>query len=117
MIGESADNLFDNNFYTAYTSRGNSSCENTVAAGVNTGFYFDMAQCQTELTGFQFCTSASADRSQDPLDVFIKGSNSDSLTVGSNWQSIYLGTTGLDNVTTAETCGVLQQVTGRLCYF
>lgn len=112
-IGQSADNLFDNNLNTAYTSRGNASCENTEAAGIHTGFYFNVAQCQAELTGFQICTSANADRSQDPLGVSIEGSNDGGgdLTAGSNWQSIYLGTTGLNNITTAATCGTLQQVT------
>lgn len=101
---------------TVYTSRGNSSCENTVTAGINTGFYFDMAQCQTELSGFQFCTGSNADRSQDPVNVYIEGSNSDSLTTGSSWELIFIGVTGLYNVTTAKTCGVVQQITYPMSY-
>lgn len=87
-------NLFDNSTSTRYVSRGNVLRGNSVNAGINTGFYLTVADCQAVLTGFSFF--ADANRSdRDPITVTVEGSNSADLTKGTSWDLLYSGPTGL----------------------
>ena len=94
LSGSSPSNLFDNSTSTLYVSRGNLTSGTGANAGINTGFYVTVADCQAVLTGFSF--SADVSRSnRDPTSVTIEGSNSDELTKGTSWQLLYSGPTGL----------------------
>lgn len=106
FTGHLAENLFDGRFTTRYTSRGNSSSGVNAIAGLNTGFYVTVAQCQPTLTMFRFATaSGTSPPSRDPLAVTVEGTNCDTLSNCTSWSLLYTGTTGLDNVTNRSSYG------------
>jgi hypothetical protein len=89
------DNIFDSNFNTKYTSRGNSSGGNNTYAGLNTGFFMTIAQCQPVLIGFRF-GNAYSNSEREPLVVTVEGTNCADVINCMNWTLLYNGTTGLD---------------------
>ena len=94
-MGQSPTGLFDNKPSTTYTSRGNISNSNSPLAGLNTGFYVTVGPCLSVLHGFVF-TTYTGSSARDPLDITIEGSGSASnLNLGTSWQLIYSGTSGL----------------------
>ncbi|CAM4850394.1 unnamed protein product, partial [Rotaria magnacalcarata] len=54
FTGQSPNNLFDDKLSTIYSARGFSSSGVNLYAGLGTGFYMTVAQCQPVLLGFQF---------------------------------------------------------------
>jgi len=90
-------NLFDDSNGTEYYNRGNAYNESNLIAGLNTGFYVTVHDCQSVLTGFSFVLKNDKSN-HDPLNVTIEGSNAGDLTKGANWHLLYNGTTGLLNI-------------------
>jgi hypothetical protein len=74
LVGQGPTNLFDNNFNTKYSSRGNSSTGTNSYAGLNTGFIMTIAECQPVLNGFRF-GNAYNNSDREPLTVTIEGTN------------------------------------------
>jgi len=106
--GDSADNLFDGSTTTAYSSRGNSTGNNALA-GLYTGFYLTIAQCQSTLVTFRFATASTA-ASRDPITITVEGTSCGDLSTCTNWTLLYNGTTGLDNVTNRSSYGSFQNI-------
>jgi hypothetical protein len=107
--GQSADNLFDGSTTTAYSSRGNSGTTSAIA-GLNTGFYVTIAQCQSTLVTFRFATTSNQLAARDPIAVTVEGTSCSDLSTCTNWTLLYNGTTGLDNVTNRSTYGPFQSI-------
>lgn len=99
-------NLFDNNTNTKYTSRGNSSSGSNSLAGLNTGFYLTVTQCQPTLVQFRLATASSgSSTSRDPTAMTVEGSNCTTLANCTSWQLLYSGPSGLENVLSRSTYG------------
>ncbi|CAF3653074.1 unnamed protein product [Rotaria sp. Silwood1] len=110
-INQSPDNLFDNNTSTKYMSRGSSTSGTNVYAGLNTGFYVTIAQCQPTLVKFRFATAANASSpNRDPTNITVEGANCDTLVNCTTWSIIYAGSTGLENVLGRSTYGPFQNI-------
>jgi len=97
LVGQGPTNLFDNNFNTKYSSRGNSSAGTNSYAGLNTGFIMTIAECQPVLNGFRF-GNAYNNSDREPLTVTIEGTNCAVIINCTNWTLLYNGSTGLDTV-------------------
>lgn len=91
----SPNNLFDNNLNTLFSSEGNSSSGTNAIAGLNTGFYMSIAQCQPVLIGFRFGNAYNYSV-REPLTVTIEGTNCAIVSTCVNWTLLYNGSTGLD---------------------
>jgi hypothetical protein len=108
-INQPPENLFDNNTSTQYTTRGNSSAGSNNYAGINTGFYVTIAQCQPVLVMFRFATG-TMNSTCDPITLTIEGTDCDDLSTCTNWSTIYTSTTGLENVLNRTTYGTFQYI-------
>ncbi|CAF1135764.1 unnamed protein product [Adineta ricciae] len=107
-------NLFDGNLTSEFSSYGNSTSNDTVA-GVYTGFYVTVSQCQPVLIGFRFAC-ANDTRQGDPLTISIEGTNCDTLSTCANWTSLYNGSSGLDLRVASATYGEYQPVSNTAIY-
>ncbi|CAF2510729.1 unnamed protein product [Rotaria sp. Silwood2] len=111
VLNQSPDNLFDNKTSTKYMSRGNSSNGTNAYAGLDTGFYVTIAQCQPTLVKFRFATAANtSSSSRDPTEVTVEGTNCDTLVNCATWASIYVGPTGLESIVDRSTYGPFQNI-------
>jgi hypothetical protein len=108
-------NLFDSNLNTYYSSRGNSSSGNNTYAGLNTGFYATVAQCQPVLTGFIFGNNYNYPE-REPLIVSVEGTNCNNLTTCINWSLLYNGSTGLDIEANVTSYGYYMSITNTNIY-
>ncbi|CAF4293983.1 unnamed protein product, partial [Adineta steineri] len=106
--------LFDDNANTIYSSRG-SSVGNNAVAGLNTGFYVTIAQCQPVLTGFSYGYTVSSPQN-DPLTVTVEGTNCANLQTCTTWTLLYNGSSGLDISGTNATYGVVETVSNTVSY-
>jgi len=111
-------NLFDDSIITRYVTRGNSYNGTNAIAGLDTGFYVAVADCEAVLTEF----SIAPERSQptrDPITVTVEGSNGGDLTKGSNWNAVYNGATGLLTIANRSAEGQQQTITqpGSYLYY
>ncbi|CAF3462899.1 unnamed protein product [Rotaria sp. Silwood1] len=113
--GQSPDNLFDGSLNTKYTSRGNSTSGTNTYAGLNTGFYLTIIQCQPVLIGFRFGNAYNFSE-REPLTLTIEGTNCANLTTCVNWTLIYNGSTGLDTVTSSLAYGQYQSISNSNSY-
>ena len=112
---QGVSSLFDDNTASLYSNRGNSSGGTNAIAGLNTGFYVTIAQCQPVLTGFSFgYTSANPER--EPLTVTVEGTNCANLPACISWTLLYNGSSGLDISPTNATYGVLETVSNTVSY-
>jgi len=91
----SPSNLFDNNLNTKFSSRGNSSSGTNLIAGLNTGFYVTIVQCQPVLIGFRF-GNAYNNSDREPITITIEGTNCAVVATCGNWTLLYNGSAGLD---------------------
>lgn len=112
-VGASAQNLFDDDISTVYSSRGSSTKGTDAIAGKHTGFYVSVSHCEAILTEFRFYPDAT-DSSRDPIEITIEGSNADDLTKGSSWRLLYAGSSGLS--TADRTQGTLQTFSNTQSY-
>lgn len=96
FFGQSPTNLFDGSLSTRYSSRGNSSSGNNAIAGLNTGFFTTIAQCQPVLTGFRFGNVYNTS-AREPILITIEGTNCANVETCTNWTLLYNNqSTGLD---------------------
>ncbi|CAF1245441.1 unnamed protein product [Adineta ricciae] len=107
-------NLFDGNLTSEFSSYGNSTSNDTVA-GVHTGFYVTVSQCQPVLIGFRFACANDTTQS-DPLTITIEGTSCDTLSSCANWTSLYNGSSGLDLRAASATYGEYQPVSNTAIY-
>lgn len=115
--GQGPDNLFDGNFNTKFTSRGNSSSGMNAIAGLNTGFYVTIAQCQPTLVTFRFATASNGSSvNRDPTDITVEGTNCNDMKTCITWTLIYNGTTGIENVSSRSTFGDNKTITSPSIY-
>jgi hypothetical protein len=112
---QSPTNLFDSNLNTIYSSRGNSSYGNNTYAGLNTGFYVTVAQCQPVLTGFLFGHVYNYPE-REPLIVLVEGTNCNNLTTCTNWTLLYNGSSGLDIEASNSSYGYYMSITNINIY-
>ncbi|CAF3705131.1 unnamed protein product [Rotaria sp. Silwood1] len=113
--GQPPDNLFDGSLNTKYTSRGNSTSGTNAYAGLNTGFYLSIIQCQPVLIGFRFGNAYNFSE-REPLMLTIEGTNCANLTTCVNWTLIYNGSTGLDTATSSLAYGQYQSISNSNSY-
>jgi hypothetical protein len=99
-----ASNIFDGKVSTTYNSRGDTI---PLSAGLRTGFYVTIGQCQPTLFGFRFATTSSA-IGRDPMSITIEGSDCAILINCTSWTLFYNGTTGLDSTLTRTAYGIAQ---------
>ncbi|CAF4200147.1 unnamed protein product [Adineta steineri] len=88
-----------------------------VYCGLDTGFYLELKRGASLVTGLQICT-ANDRESRDPLTVSLEGSNQSgsSLTLGSSWNLIYNGPSGLETDPGRLTCGIMQLINNSIQY-
>ncbi|CAF1299376.1 unnamed protein product [Adineta steineri] len=101
--------VFDNNVTTKYFNYGNGAAPvYSTTKGDNTGLYITPVNSQSVLKAIQMATADDL-QNRDPLYISIEGSNAPSnhLIYGSVWNLIYVGSTGLTNVTNRMTFGEL----------
>ena len=115
LAGELIDYLFDDDLTTKYGSRGNSTSGNNAYAGLNTGFYVTVAQCQPVLIGFRFGNAFSSS-AREPLTITIEGTNCDDLLTCANWSLLYTGSTGLGTIQSSASYGDYQSVSNTAIY-
>ena len=101
-------NLFDLKLTTKFTSRGSPGSGNNAMAGLNTGFYVTLAQCQPTLVQFRFATN-NVGPERDPIMITVEGTNGANLMAGTSWTLIYNGSSGLEN-TLPATYGPYQTI-------
>ena len=116
FTGGPPDNLFDNNLNTKYSSRGNSSSGLNDYAGLNTGFYLTVAQCQPVLIGFRF-GNAYSNSEREPLRITIEGTNCANVGSCLNWTLLYNnGSAGLDIQENSLDYGEYQPISNNNIY-
>jgi hypothetical protein len=115
---EGPPNAFDQNCGTKYTTFG--ACVfnpswSSLTCGLNTGFYVIPNQGATILKGLRFCTG-NDNPQRDPLTMTLEGSNQtgSALMLGSSWNLIYNGSTGLDVDPSRGSLGVTQTFSNNL---
>ncbi len=111
VTGQGPANLFDGSFSTKYTTRGNSSAGTNSYAGLNTGFYVTIAQCQPTLVKFRVASAdntSTADR--DPTAVTVEGTNCTALINCTTWTPLYAGPSGLETFRNRSTFGPFQTI-------
>ena len=97
MSGTGPANAIDGNTATKYLNFGKLGAgESSADQGVGTGFYITPSRGASILTQFQMATADDVP-DRDPLSITIEGSNATGtgLTLGSNWTSLYSGSSGL----------------------
>ena len=114
---QGADKVFDSKLSTVFLSRGTTTGASDTVAGVKTGFYVTVAQCQPVLMGFIF-GNANGYANSDPLTVTVEGTNCADLTrcPSTSWISLYSGSTGLDTVTSSPAYGYYQSFSNSVSY-
>jgi hypothetical protein len=80
---------------TKFSSRGNSSSGTNAIAGLNTGFYMTIVQCQPVLIGFRV-GNAYNNSDREPITITIEGTNCATVLTCVNWTLLYNGSAGLD---------------------
>jgi hypothetical protein len=111
---ESPSNAFDDDTSTKYLNFGN--CGND-DAGLRTGLYFTLKRGPSIVTGLRFYTANDCP-DRDPLLVTLEGSNqpSELLNLGSSWNLIYDGPSGLTTDPGRESRGVKQSFSNSTPY-
>ena len=113
-FGQPPSNLFDGNLNTRFSSRG--SAGNNDLAGLNTGFYMTIAQCQPVLTGFRFGNVYNAS-DREPILITIEGTNCADVETCTNWTLLYNnGSTGLDVAKDSLDYGEYRSITNNAIY-
>ena len=114
---QGADKAFDSKLTTLFLSRGTTTGASDTVAGLKTGFYVTVAQCQPVLMGFIF-GNANGYSSSDPLTVTVEGTNCADLTTctGTNWTLLSNGSTGLDTVMGSGVYGYYQSLSNSMSY-
>lgn len=112
--GQPPDNLIDTSLTSRYSSRG-SSLNNDSIAGLNTGFFATVAQCQPVLVGFRLA-NAYPDVDREPLTLTVEGTNCTDVIACVSWMLLYNGSTGLDVVATAYGYGDFRPISNSAIY-
>lgn len=115
FTGQTPSNLVDGSLSSRYSSRGNSTGGNNSLAGLNTGFYATVAQCNPVLVGF-ILGNAYPDSDREPTGVTIEGSNCYDLTTCSNWTLLYSGSSGLDSALNSLSYGDYRSISNNISY-
>jgi hypothetical protein len=115
LVNQSPNNLFDYDLTTRYSSRGYSTSGSNSYAGLNTGFFVTMSQCQPVLTEFRF-GNAYTNSAGEPLTITIEGTNCNNMFTCTNWASVYSGSTGLAIQVNSLAYGSYQSVTNINAY-
>ncbi|CAF3395091.1 unnamed protein product [Rotaria socialis] len=93
---EGPQNAFDLSVDTKYLSFGNDvEGDSTGEEGLHTGFYVTPNRDLSCAQGFYF-TTADDFPERDPMMITIEGSYESNLTLGSSWNLIYNGPSGLE---------------------
>lgn len=113
---QSPEKLFDKSTDTKYASTGNFSDGASLITGKDTGFYVTVRPCASILKGFVVYT-CNNNVGRDPKTITIEGSNSiDNLNLGSNWNLLYTGSSGISESTGRTTNGIYQVVNNNVGY-
>ncbi|CAF3683866.1 unnamed protein product, partial [Rotaria socialis] len=115
FTGQSPNNLFDDDLSTIYSARGYSSSGANLYAGLGTGFYMTVAQCQPVLLGFQFGHAYNLSECE-PLTVTVEGTNCANLLTCSNWTLLYFGSIGLEIQVDSLQYGKYQSISNSVIY-
>ncbi|CAF4268364.1 unnamed protein product, partial [Rotaria magnacalcarata] len=115
FTGKSPNNLFDDKLSTIYSARGFSSSGVNLYAGLGTGFYMTVAQCQPVLLGFQFGHAYNLSE-REPLTVTVEGTNCVNLLSCLSWTLLYTGSTGLDIQVNSSQYGKYQSISNSVIY-
>ena len=98
----------DSNMTTKYLNFGNCTerQNNSLACGVNTGFYVTPAVNSSLAVGLVMCSGNDA-VACDPMTITLEGSNQNGtdLTLGSSWTLIYSGPSSLQMDPGRSACG------------
>ena len=114
VSSDTVNKLFDDNLSTRFSSRGSSNVSDLIA-GLDTGFYATVEQCQAVLIGFRFgCATNTIMR--DPTNITIEGSNCDDLSTCTNWTLLYTGSAGLSSRTSSAMYGDYQAISNMDTY-
>lgn len=110
---ERVENAFDRNTITSNTSYG--VCNMVTIAldcGEIIGVYVALQQGAIIPRAFRFLTSAPAWQQRDSMKLTIEGSNQSgsSLMLGSAWNLIYNGSSGLESIFDRSTHGLTQRL-------
>ena len=108
-------NLFDGSLTSRFSSSGNSASGSNSYAGLDTGFYVTLAQCNPVLIGFRFAYSYQ-NPERDPLTVTIEGTDCSDVELCTSWMLLYNGSTGLDTGSEVANYGDYQAITNSDIY-
>jgi hypothetical protein len=100
----------DNKITDFYTNFGPcNSVGNSMACGLNTGFYWTLYRGASLIIGLQVCTRVNLP-ARDPVTITFEGSNqpTSALNLGSSWTLIYSGPSGLATDPGRSACGIPQ---------
>jgi hypothetical protein len=113
-VDESPSNVFNDNTSTKYLNFGNCGSND---AGLRTGLYFTLKRGPSIVTGLRFYTANDCP-DRDPLLVTLEGSNQpgELLHLGSSWNLIYNGPSGLTTDPGRESRGVKQSFSNSTPY-
>ncbi|CAF1105332.1 unnamed protein product [Rotaria sordida] len=111
---ENPSNVFDDYVSTKYLNFGNCGSHD---AGLRTGLYFILKRGPSIVTGLRFYTANDCP-DRDPLTVTLEGSNEpgELLHLGSSWNLIYKGPSGLENDPDRQSRGVKQSFSNSTPY-
>ena len=119
--GQSPAQVFDQSTGTKYVSFG--ACNSTYGASViqcgqNTGLYLTLQQGSSLLVAFRFWTANSYPL-RDPMNITIEGSNqpTSALLLGSSWNLIYSGSSGLDTDPGRLSFGQMQWLSNNTVWY
>jgi hypothetical protein len=115
FTGQLPSNIIDDSLSSRYSSRGNSTSGNNSLAGLNTGFYATVAQCNPVLVGF-ILGNAYPDSDREPTAVTIEGSNCNDLTTCTTWNLLYSGSSGLDSPLNSLSYGDYRSINNNVSY-
>ena len=97
--GESPAQAIDHSTSTKYLNFGGTGdfYLTANAPGVGTGFYVTPAISNSSIAVALRFATANDEPNRDPISVILEGTNSDLLDVGSSWNLIYSGPTGISS--------------------
>ncbi len=117
---EIPSNAFDQNITTKHSSYGicNRTASGSLQCGTNTGLYLTLERGISLLTSIRFCAAPSLPE-RDPMTITIEGSNqpSSALLLGSSWNLIYNGSSGLDSDPGRANFGMTQAISNNALWY
>lgn len=121
VASDSPVQVFDGNENTKYAAYGTCSSafyDDAIACGEGTGLYISLLRGISLLVAFRISTATTYSE-RDPITITIEGSNELTrvLTLGSSWNLLYNGSSGLDIDPGGGEFGVTQELLNNSIFY